>query len=308
MERDGLGSSSLERCFEYSVMDVFAEHALEGNPLAVFHDARGMSDAEMQRVAREMNLSETTFVLPEEDESAGVRVRIFTVQEELPFAGHPTLGTAAWLHLNRLRGQRRIVLRENLGAIVVAFEGIDGEGVVGMMQQNDPVFGDAFEIAEVAAVIGMAAEDFLPEVKPQSVSTGMSFCIVALRSVEALARLAMPAKESSAWLKERGLRWFYCIAPSQRDAREAVWRARMQFYGGEDPATGSAAGCCVAYMVQHGLLESEQMLVLEQGVEMLRPSRIVARAKKMQGNVCDVRVSGRTIPVAEGRLFLPEAK
>ncbi|MEO6922482.1 MAG: PhzF family phenazine biosynthesis protein [Bryocella sp.] len=293
------------RELKYSVMDVFAERALEGNPLAVFHDARGVSDAEMQKIAREMSFSETTFVLPEDDESQGVRVRIFTMQEELPFAGHPTLGTASWLRQSYAptRGADVVTLRLKAGPITVEFAKDDGAGAVGTMTQNDPVFGATFDRAEVAQVIGLREEDLSAEFRPQSVSTGNAFCIVVLQSVEVLQRLAIPAKSSAVWLSERGVRWFYCIAAKDRE--QAVWRARMQFYGGEDPATGSAAGCCIAYMVQHGLVHAKQECVLEQGIEILRPSRIVATANIVDAKVCEVRVMGRTIPVAAGVLFVP---
>ena len=310
------------RTLQYSVVDVFAERALEGNPLAVFHDARGLSDDEMQKIAREMSLSETTFVLPEENESDGVRVRIFTTQEELPFAGHPTLGTASWLREASRRvgksasqhaGVDSVTLRTNVGPIVVRFAEDDGPGVVGTMMQNDPVFGATFDRAEVARVIGLREEHLSDVVVPQSVSTGNAFCIVVLKSVAVLERLAIPDREASVWLKERGVRWFYCIAQKSQDEEQrqgakrevAVWRARMQFYGGEDPATGSAAGCCIAYMVKHGLVRAKQECVLEQGVEILRPSRIMATANVVDGKVCEVRVSGRTIPVAAGSLLLP---
>ncbi len=142
----------------YSVLDVFAEWAFEGNALAVFHDARGLSDEEMQTLARETNLSETTFIFPDEAETEaceGVRVRIFTTQEELPFAGHPTLGTATWLHLNHptLSGAETIALRLNVGRIGVRFYA-RGEGEVGVratMVQKDPVFGATHDRAEVGA-------------------------------------------------------------------------------------------------------------------------------------------------------------
>jgi trans-2,3-dihydro-3-hydroxyanthranilate isomerase len=299
------------RVLEYSVMDVFAERGLEGNPLAVFHDARGLSDEEMQAIAREMNLSETTFVLPDDpdvEREQGVRVRIFTTEEELPFAGHPTLGTASWLYLNHptLKGAKTITLKENIGPIKVTFA--DGDenatSVYATMQQNDPVFGAEHDAAEVASVMGVNVDDLLPGYAPQTVSTANPFCIVALRSSEALSRLAIPQREAVVWLKARGIRWFYCIAP-----HEETWRARMQWYAGEDPATGSAAGPCIAWLVKNGLAKSEQEVVIEQGVEMLRPSRITASAKLSVGaegsTVSEVRVSGRTIPVAEGRLFLP---
>lgn len=304
----------MKRELKYSILDVFAERPLEGNPLAVFHDARSLSGAEMQALARETNLSETTFVLPEEDESNGVRVRIFTTREELPFAGHPTLGTGSWLHLHhpRLRGAEQMTLRLNVGPIPLRFErndsfAGDGNGVMATMQQNDPVFGEQHDAEEIARVIGMDVADLLPGVVPQTVSTGNPFCIVALRSAEALQRLAVPEKESAVWLKEHKARWFYCIAPlpANTDSEAPRWRARMQFNGGEDPATGSAAGCCIAWLVSAGLAAPGEPVALEQGIEMGRPSRIVTVASMECDRVCGVRVSGRTIPVAEGRFFLP---
>lgn len=290
----------------YSVLDVFAEHPLEGNPLAVFHDARGLSDDQLQALARETNLSETTFVLPaddpEQERTHGVRVRIFTTEEELPFAGHPTLGTASWLWLHHptLKGAESITLRLDVGPIIVRFTPSDS-GVLATMQQNDPVFGAEHDAAEIAAVIGMPVDDLLPNVTPQTVSTGNAFCIVALRSVQALSQLAIPQREATAWLRTHGVRWFYCIAP----AGDGCWRARMQWYSGEDPATGSAAGPCIAWLVKNGLAASQQPIRIEQGVEMLRPSRITAQAELLDDKVRSVLVSGRTIPVAEGRFFLP---
>jgi trans-2,3-dihydro-3-hydroxyanthranilate isomerase len=290
------------REWKYSVLDVFAERPLEGNGLAVFHDARGLSTEQMQSIVRETNLSETTFVLPADDDAEhGVRVRIFTTQEELPFAGHPTLGTASWLWLHHatLKGAESITLRLDVGPIRVSFAPRD-VGVYATMQQNDPVFGAEHDAAEIAAVIGMSVQDLLPGFGPQTVSTGNAFCIVALRSVETLGKLAIPQREACVWLHAHGVRWFYCIAPVD----DGSWRARMQWYSGEDPATGSAAGPCIAWLVKNGLAESGQPVVIEQGVEMLRPSRITVQATGSGEQVRSILVSGRTIPVAEGRLFL----
>ncbi len=294
------------------MLDVFAERPLEGNPLAVFHDGRSLSGTEMQAIARETNLSETTFVLPsddpEEDRQHGVRVRIFTTQEELPFAGHPTLGTASWLHLHHgpVRGAKEITLRLNVGPIRVSFtEKAHAIGVYATMQQNDPVFGEEQSTADVARIINLDESSFLAEYTPQSVSTGNAFCIVALRSVEALSTLAIPQKEATEWLRERKIRWFYCIAPEDADALQAGrWRTRMQFYGGEDPATGSAAGPCIAWLVKKGLVRPERSATITQGVEILRPSRIIAQASLDDSRVHAVLVGGRTIPVAEGSFFL----
>ena len=309
----------------YSVLDVFAERALEGNPLAVFHDGRGLSDDEMQALAREINLSETVFVLPsedpEQDRREGIRVRIFTTEEELPFAGHPTLGTAAWLHLHHppVQGAETVTLHCQVGPIPVRFApgsnaGGGGGGLYGEMRQRDPVFGEEFDPAEVAALIGVPEADLLPGYRPQSVSTGNAFCLVALSSVEALAKLAIPQREASAWLRERGIRWFYCIAPESATSTEtagtpaepAVWRARMQWYGGEDPATGSAAGPCIAWLVRVGLAASATPVVLRQGVEMLRPSRLTVQAASSVGGITNTFVAGRTVPVATGRFSLPD--
>ena len=305
------------RKLEYSVLDVFAERALEGNPLAVFHDARVLTDAEMQALARETNLAETTFVLPSEDaedeRQNGVRVRIFTTQEELQFAGHPTLGTASWLYLNHptLRGAESITLKLNVGPITVRFdrEG-DGSSVRATMTQNDPVFGATHDRADVAAAIGLHVEDLSEEYAPQTVSTGMPFCIVLLRSMEVARRLQINQREANAWLEKSDAKFFYCIAAKEHEdsvtaALQAVWHARMQFYGGEDPATGSAAGCCISWLVKQGLAKPDESAVIEQGIEILRPSLITVRASLESGRVGYVRVSGRTIPVASGSFFLP---
>jgi trans-2,3-dihydro-3-hydroxyanthranilate isomerase len=307
----------MSRKLDYSVVDVFAERALEGNPLAVFHDARALSDDEMQALARETNLAETTFVLPaddpEEERVHGVRVRIFTTQEELPFAGHPTLGTASWLRLNHplLRGADAITLRLGVGPITVRFEpGGDAAGVRGSMTQNDPVFGSVHDRAAVAAALGLGEEDLAEGYAPQTVSTGLAFCIVLLKDLSVLKRLQISQREAVAWLAKTDAKFFYCIAAQDREESvnaglQRVFCARMQFYGGEDPATGSASGCCISWLVKQGLVKADQAVVIEQGVEILRPSRIMVSAGMVDARVCDVRVSGRTIPVAKGSFFLP---
>lgn len=300
-----------ESALDYALVDVFSERALEGNPLAIFTDARGLSTAQMQALAREMNLAETTFVVPEEDESQGVRVRIFTVQEELPFAGHPTLGTAAWLYWNhsRLRGAECVTLRLNAGPITVRFvEPQPGEptgygaGVYGTMQQADPVFGQVHDRAEVARAIGLTLEDLHPELPVQTVSTGIPFCIVPLASLEAIGRLAVPQALAQTYLAGTDAKFFYCTTVAAPDSG-ADFHSRMQFYNGEDPATGSASGCAISYLVRHRVVEAGKPVVFEQGIEMLRPSRIHARASRTGDAVCEVFVGGRTIPVATGRFF-----
>jgi len=297
--------------FDFAQVDVFAERPLEGNQLAIFSDARGLSTAEMQALARETNLSETTFILPREPEverERGVHVRIFTVEEELRFAGHPTLGTASWLYWNHptLRGSEQITLELAVGPIPVRFtpQKANEHGVFGTMKQNDPVFGEVHDRAALAVALGLSVDDLDPELPVQTVSTGMAFCIVPLRSLEVASRLAIPQHAARKYLDSREAKFFHCITRADR-ASGADWHARMQFYNGEDPATGSASGCTIAWLVRHGLAASGQQVVIEQGIEMRRPSRIHVSAKIVDEKVSEVFVGGRTIPVATGRFFLP---
>ncbi len=198
------------RPFEYAQVDVFTEDALAGNMLAVFTDARGLSTEQMQALARETNLAETSFILPRDaaiEQERGVQVRIFTTQEELQFAGHPTLGTASWLYWNHpvLRGSEVITLDLPVGPIPVRFgpQMPNKRGVFGTMQQRDPVFGAVHDRAAVAAALGLSVDDLDPELPIQTVSTGMAFCIVPLRSMEVAARLCIPQNTAQAYLDQQ---------------------------------------------------------------------------------------------------------
>jgi trans-2,3-dihydro-3-hydroxyanthranilate isomerase len=290
---------------EYFVVDVFTDVVLAGNPLAVVIDTVGLTTERMQSIAREFNLSETTFVerrTAEVERAEGVRVRIFTTQEELNFAGHPTLGTASVLKLaapETLEGDT-VTRSENVGAVPVRFA---GEGLFGEMTQRDPEFGSPLDRKEVARLLGLEEEDLHPELRPRVVSTGTAFAIVVLRSSNPLGRLNVKQQEASAWLRERGARWFYVLGSTGGTA--PAWRARMQFYGGEDPATGSAAGCAISYLVQSGAVPPGEQAHLRQGVEMGRPSELYLSAQVKAARVTDVRVAGSTVLVAKGQLFLP---
>jgi trans-2,3-dihydro-3-hydroxyanthranilate isomerase len=297
------GSSSL--ILDYQIVDVFTETALKGNGLAVVFDTAGLATERMQAIAREFNLSETTFIQRRDLETErrdGVRVRIFTTLEELPFAGHPTLGTASVLKLSApetLAGDT-VTLALNVGAVPVRFS---SDSLYGEMTQRDPEFLSELDPATVARLTGLSADDLHPAAAPQVVSTGTAFAIVALRSHEALARLKVAQEEATKYLRERGGRWFYVLGPTGGD--ELGWRARMQFYGGEDPATGSAAGCAISYLVAHGIVASRQRIHVQQGVEIGRASDLFLAADIVSGKVSNVRVGGSTVRVAKGQLFLP---
>lgn len=257
--------------------DVFSSKALEGNSLAVFFDGRGLSDAEMQSIAKEMNLSETTFILPrnaETERERGVRVRIFTVQEELPFAGHPTLGTAF-----ALRGEsetKEITLELNVGRVPVRFEESAGEAAFGEMTQVDPGFGMRHDHEAVARATGLSVEDFDASLPIETVSTGLAYTVVPLKSLAVIQRLRVDLSRASEYLEKTGGKFLYFVARETVDPAARL-HARMLFYNGEDPATGSAAGCTAAWMVAHGVADPEERVLIEQGIEMRRPSRIFVR-------------------------------
>jgi trans-2,3-dihydro-3-hydroxyanthranilate isomerase len=200
-----------------------------------------------------------------------------------------------------------VTLALNVGAVPVRFS---GDGLFGEMTQRDPEFGADLDPAEVVRLTGLAADDLDPALPSQIVSTGTAFAIVALRSSKALAGLAVKQQEASAWLRARGARWFYVLGPTGK--QEPAWRARMQFNGGEDPATGSAAGCAISYLVGRGAVKAGERIHVRQGVEMGRPSDLYLSARIKNGSeasgsgaVTDVRVAGSTVLVAKGQLFLP---
>ncbi|HWR35258.1 MAG TPA: PhzF family phenazine biosynthesis protein [Clostridia bacterium] len=292
------------RTFPYVQYDVFTSRRLEGNQLAVFTDARGLSDAEMQALARETNLSETTFVIPRDSQTEldrGVRVRIFTTGEELPFAGHPTLGTA--MFLRERDGKDRIELDLNVGKIPVTFSSDPSGSVTGEMRQRDPEFGSVHSREEVARAVGVNVEEIAADLPIQTTSTGMAFAIVPFRSLSTLAQLRTNWERCSDYLARTDAKFFYFVS-RETVSPEAQLHARMIFYNGEDPATGSAAGCCAAWAVRHGVVASDQRALIEQGLEIKRASRIYFRATRAGDGVVNVRVSGNAVKVMAGEVLL----
>jgi trans-2,3-dihydro-3-hydroxyanthranilate isomerase len=289
-------------------VDVFTDRALTGNSLAVFLDGRGPSTEQMQALAREMNLSETTFILPGDaaaEKTRGVRVRIFTVQEELPFAGHPTLGTA--FVMRGQSGAAEVVLDLNVGTVPVRFTEEAGQPAFGEMTQKNPDFGAIHNVADIARLTGLSAADFDNSVPIQTVSTGLPYTIVALRSLKRLQNLRLDLVGATEYLASSGGKFFYFVCRETVDPKARL-HARMIFYNGDDPATGSAAGCCSAWMVAHGVAASEERVLIEQGLEVHRPSRIFVRATKgvdqQDNQVVNVRVGGNCVEVLRGEVTL----
>jgi trans-2,3-dihydro-3-hydroxyanthranilate isomerase len=284
-------------------VDVFTARPLEGNQLAVFTDGRGLSDDEMQRIARETNFSETTFVLPREaalERERGVRVRIFTVDEELPFAGHPTLGTATCLRGSS--GRPLVELELNIGKIPVSFEERENGLAFGEMRQRDPEFGRVHPREAIAPITGLAVDDIRDDVPVQTVSTGVAFTIVPIRSLAKLQNMRLNAQAVADYQAKSDSKFFYFVSTETVNP-EARLHARMIFYGGEDPATGSAAGCAAAWMAAYGISESNERVLIEQGIEARRPSEIFVRAQKDGERVSNARVGGHAVEIARGEYF-----
>ena len=291
------------RRLPYVLMDVFTDRPLEGNQLAVITDARGLTTEQMQAIARETNLSETTFIFPrelEEERSKGTRVRIFTTQEELPFAGHPTLGTSYFLH--RFGGNDEIWLDLNVGKIPVHFRREESGRSFGEMRQRDPEAGKVHNKEEVANATGLALNEIVADLPVQTFSTGLPFTIVPVTSLAAI-RKAGPWSRMAEYLERTNGRFFYFVT-IETIASDAKLHARMPFYNGDDPATGSAAGCCAAWMAMHGVLARREQAIIEQGIEVHRPSRIYVRAEKAGDKVINVHVGGYCVEVAQGELWI----
>ena len=303
------------RTYEFVQLDVFTQTPLAGNPLAIFPDARGLNNADMQALAREMNLSETTFIFPRDvatEARDGKNVRIFTVEQELPFAGHPTLGTALYLYASEPNPKEaaEIILDLKAGKIPVRFtatsenheQRVDGQ-VFGEMRQRDPEFETPLSRDEVARVIGIADDEISREWPVQPVSTGLTFTIVPFRNRQTLSDLKFNYTQAAEFLRKSGANFFYFLCPERREGQLEA-RARMFFYGGEDPATGSAAGCAASWMVRHGVAKNDEQVVIRQGIECRRPSEMHVRATRERGRVSNVRVGGYAVEILRGSVVL----
>ena len=281
------------RAFRYVVVDVFTETPLAGNALAVFTDGRGLSDEEMQRLARETNLSESVFVLPAED-GGDARIRIFTPSVELPFAGHPTLGTA--FVLGGPMQITEIRLETQMGIIPVALERENDRIVFGRMQQPLPVWRPYEDPDGLLAALRVGQS----ELPVEHYDNGAQFVYVGLGSEEELAGLR---PDGVAISDLPGIVGVLCFAGSG-----ARWKARMFAPGGgvaEDPATGSAAGPLAVHLARHGRIGFGDEIEITQGVEIGRPSTLFARAVGTAEELERVDVGGSAVIVARGEFRLP---
>jgi trans-2,3-dihydro-3-hydroxyanthranilate isomerase len=275
--------------YRYVVVDVFTDTPLEGNPAAVVTDAAGIPAGRMQRIAREFNLSETVFVFPAQD-GGDARVRIFTPAAELPFAGHPVLGTA--FVLGEPAGLQRIVLETGAGVVPVEFERENGRIVSGRMRQPVPTWEPYEQAGELLAALGVES----PGLPVEAYRNGPRHAFVELAGEEAVASLQ---PDMGALAKFPGI-GIGCFAGAG-----SRWKSRYfgpAFGVPEDPATGSAAGALAVHLARHGRIAWGQEIEIYQGAEIGRPSRLYARAAGSAGRIDFVEVAGAAVTVARGEL------
>ncbi|MBN1225021.1 MAG: PhzF family phenazine biosynthesis protein [Candidatus Aminicenantes bacterium] len=289
--------------YVFYIVDVFAEKKYAGNQLAVFRSACGLTTSEMQRFAKEMNYSETTFILNESERSGSYDVRIFTPAEEIPFAGHPTLGTAFIIQQEILQKPvEKVVLNLKVGQIPVSLNYDQGRlGELWMAQQN-PVFGRILDKRSVAKSLNLESEDIDDRFPVQEVSTGLPFVIVPLKTLEAVKRARLIRELFFNLVKDVEAKCPFIFCPEPY-ASENDLNARMfgdYFDIPEDPATGSANGCLAAYLVKNRYFGEPRIDVrVEQGYEIGRPSLLYLKAEERKDAI-DVLVGGKVFLVARG--------
>ena len=278
---------------DFIQVDVFTQTPLQGNPLAVFTDAASLSETQMQEIARELNHSETTFILPPAN-GGDAHVRIFSPNAELPFAGHPTLGTAFVMAMTR-PGKTKLVLEEKVGPIPVAVEK-RADGQFFEMTQNEPVFGAKADPKMIAEAQGFGVDEIDSRFAPQMVSTGNNFLIVPLKSVSTLAKLTLGHQLPVDQRATFGTGAYFVVTG------EDQIESRMMGAASEDPATGSAVGCATAFLVQYGIRKPDERIAVHQGRFVNRPSTLYVRAGMKDGKASNVRVGGYVVEVMRGKV------
>ena len=285
---------------EFIICDVFARRRFEGNQLAVFPDGAGLSDEEMQTLAREIHFSETTLILSDQPNERGWPVRIFTPARDVAFAGHPTLGTA-YVIWDRFLGRNgdEVKLDLKVGVVPVAVEE-KGERLI--MTQVPPVFGPEVEPAEAAAVLGLKPEDIDVRFPVQEVSTGLAFVIVPVKTLDAMQGIKVNLAEYYRLTGRLEAKAVLAFSPETIDPQCRLHvRVFCDYYDvPEDPATGSANGCLCAWLVRHRYLGVGEFAIhTEQGVEMKRPSLLYLQGGERGGGIL-VRVGGRVVVAGRG--------
>jgi len=292
---------------EFNIVDVFAETKFAGNQLAVFKNTRSLNAEEMQQIAKEMNYSETTFIWSDEKRDEGYDVRIFTPETELPFAGHPTLGTAFVIQREFIRDhEREIKLNLRIGQIPVTLDYQNNQVDTLWMKQKSPLFGAEHGADIWADILELDISDLVESCPICEVSTGVFCFIVPLKSLAAVKRASVNLKKFYKFIEKTQAK---SILVFTKETVQKNNDLHVRFFGHylgvpEDPATGSANGCLAAYLVKNICFDTKKISVrVEQGYGLGRPSIISLKAEENAGEI-SVRVGGRVFMIATGKLFL----
>ncbi|WP_375090165.1 PhzF family phenazine biosynthesis protein [Peribacillus sp. RS7] len=288
----------------YSIVDVFSNGKYTGNQLAVFKNAGNVPDNEMQQIAKEINFSETTFILSDSKIDGGYDVRIFTPNEEVPFAGHPTLGTAYII--------QNEVLDEPLENIILNFKGdqitvsFNNQEELIWMKQNEPTFGRILDENKISEVLNIHKENIDDRFPIQEVSTGLPVIVVPLKSLDAVKKVKVNRGKKFELIEHTEAKAIMVFSPETYNSKNDLnVRDFADFYGiPEDAATGSSNGCLASYLVKYRYFENSEINVrVEQGYEIGRPSLLFLKAGYDTGKI-NVHVGGKVVKIAQGEWFL----
>lgn len=293
----------MEACMDFYITDVFGFKKYSGNQLATFLHCTGIDSREMQQIAREINFSETTFVVSEEPNQGSYDVRIFTPGNEVRFAGHPTLGTAFIIREHLIQQPaNQVVLNLRVGQVPVDFPTDDKDSFI-WMHQVEPEFGPTLKAEQLARTLNLDLGDLDERWPIQQVSTGLAQIIVPLRSMDALKRASVIRAAYNDLIRQTWAKLILVFCPGGYDSDQALGvRVFADYFSiPEDPATGSGNGCLAAYLVKQRYFGSSSIdLRVGQGYEIGRPSLLALRAEE-EGNHIHVSVGGKVIPVAKGQ-------
>jgi len=286
----------------FYIVDVFAEKKYVGNQLAVFRGAGELSSEEMQQIAREMNFSETTFILSDKQSKSGFDVRIFTPKEEVPFAGHPTIGTAHIIRNEILQGNvEDVVLNLKAGQIPVTF----GQDGYYWMKQLQPTFGQQHQPEILASILGLDVAEIDEHFPVEEVSTGLPFFIVPLKNIATLKKAKIDKEKYFDLIRNTVAKGILVFCPETHEPQNNISvRVFVDYYGvPEDPATGSGNGCLAGYLVKHRYFGQDSINIRsEQGYEIGRPALLLLRAERSNENI-NISVGGKSIVVAQGEFI-----
>jgi trans-2,3-dihydro-3-hydroxyanthranilate isomerase len=290
----------------YSIVDVFSQGKYTGNQLAVFKNAGKILDSEMQQIAKEINYSETTFILSDSKKGGGYDVRIFTPNEEIPFAGHPALGTA-YIIQNEVIGEpeplEKLIINFKGGQIPVSFN--TREEIL-WMKQKEPTFGQILDINKVSDVLNIDKEYINNRFPVQEVSTGLPVIVVPLKSLEAVKKVKINREKYYELIEHTDAKAIMVFSPDTYNVKNDLNVRDFEDYYGipEDAATGSSNGCLASYLVKYRYFGTSEIDVcVEQGYEIKRPSLLFLKASDDNGKI-NVNVGGKVIKIAQGEWFL----